>query len=164
MLVLEVPLVALDETLCCPDEDSVVIRKLIEEGTYETADHARRFDELLADVRPREFRLDWRSYFDEFGNIAYEGVVPFSAVTRYVLIDALALRDSMLPIFKASSPPLAAHIDLLDHHADTIAFMFDGTPVRGVSNANMWRLQGLRLQHVDVRRLKHRGAAQDVER
>lgn len=154
VLILEIPLDALDKNLCCPDEDSVVIRQLLEERVYETAEHDRRFDELHAQVKPQDHKAAWRSYFEEYGNIAYAGSLPFTTVVRYALIDELTLKNVMCSIFETHAPPSNRHVDLLDYQAETIGFMFDGTPITGIPDSDMWRLRSLRLEHGKVVRLR----------
>ena len=151
VMLLEIPLTALDESLCCPDEDSIVIRRLIGEGVYETTKHDKRFDEILKDTKPRDYRADWKSYFTEFGNVAYAGVIPFSAIRRLALIDKPTLTNVVLPILRRFSKRANTIERLLDVQSDAISFIFDGAAIADMPSEEMRRLRVLRLQYVEVR-------------
>jgi hypothetical protein len=129
--ILEFALDDLDRNNCYPDEDSIVLSKMVAEGTFEGPTHSTRFDELMADTHPAEHGEDFDRIFREFGLIAYKGVIPYSLVRRFVVAPVREFQA----ISGALAPRQPARNDIAGHNKWGTAitqFLFDGNAIDGV--------------------------------
>lgn len=126
--ILEVAFEDLNLDLCFPDEDSVVFGMMVAEGTLGGPLHEQRFDELRKDVRPEDNKTKFAALFEMFGLLAYKGVVPFSAVRRYLVTSFKTLMNvtSLLGAFQPALDDIQGH---RDHGSAVAEFMFDGTEI-----------------------------------
>jgi len=140
---LEIVLDDLDRKKCFPDEDSIVFDKMIGEGTFEGPSHESRFAELLLDANPLEFGVEFERLFEQFGLVAYHGVVPFSTMRRYVVVPFHAVRafaDTLNP-FQPAQDNVPGHRQF---GSDSVRFLFDGGDIEGVSRRALRELAALR--------------------
>jgi hypothetical protein len=129
--ILEFALGDLDRKNCYPDEDAIVLSKMVAEGTFEGPTHNARFDELVAGAHPAEHSGDFDRIFGKFGLIAYKGVIPFSLVRRFVVApvrEFQAISDALV-----SRHPAWNDIAGQNQWGTAVTqFLFDGTAIAGV--------------------------------